>query len=43
MGLPFHHRDPFDRLILAQALVEGIPVLTRDHAFAAYSVDVLWD
>lgn len=43
VGLPFHHRDPFDRLILAQALVEGVPVLTRDRAFAAYGVAVLWD
>ena len=43
VGLPFHHRDPFDRLILAQALVEGVPVLSRDRAFAAYGAEVVWD
>lgn len=43
VGLPFHHRDPFDRLVIAQALVEGVPVLTRDRAFGAYPVDTVWD
>lgn len=43
VDLPFHHRDPFDRLILAQALAETVPVLTRDRAFEAYPVDVIWD
>ncbi len=43
IDLPFHHRDPFDRLLIAQALVEGLPILTRDAAFAAYPVDVVWD
>jgi PIN domain nuclease of toxin-antitoxin system len=41
--LPFHHRDPFDRLIIAQAMAEGLPVVSRDAAFAPCSVDVLWD
>ena len=41
--LPHHHRDPFDRLIVAQALVEGVPVLTRDAAFPAYGAEVIWD
>lgn len=36
------HRDPFDRLLAAQALSEGIPVVTRDPAFAAYGVASLW-
>ena len=40
--LPFAHKDPFDRLIIAQARAEGVPVITRDRAFAAYEVDVLW-
>ncbi len=40
--LPFHHRDPFDRLILAQAMVEDVPVLTRDSAFSSYAAQVLW-
>ncbi len=34
--LPLHHRDPFDRLIIAQALTEGLTVVTNDRAFAAY-------
>ena len=41
--LPFHHRDPFDRLISAQAAAEGMPVITHDAAFARYDVEVLWD
>jgi PIN domain nuclease of toxin-antitoxin system len=40
--LPFHHRDPFDRLIVAQALVEGIPVAGADAAFDAYGVTRIW-
>jgi PIN domain nuclease of toxin-antitoxin system len=34
--LPFHHRDPFDRLLIAQAMVEAIPMLSVDTAFDAY-------
>jgi PIN domain nuclease of toxin-antitoxin system len=41
-GLELHHRDPFDRLLVAQALVERIPVVTRDEHFAQYGVDVRW-
>jgi PIN domain nuclease of toxin-antitoxin system len=37
--LPSHHRDPFDRMIIAQALVEGVPVLTADRAFRRYAID----
>jgi PIN domain nuclease of toxin-antitoxin system len=40
--LPFHHRDPFDRLIIAQAMVEQMPVLSGDAAFAAYPVTCIW-
>ncbi len=40
--LPLHHKDPFDRLIIAQAMVEGIPVVSADGAFDAYSVTRLW-
>lgn len=36
------HRDPFDRLLVAQALTERIPIVTRDPAVAAYGVPVLW-
>ncbi len=41
-GLPLHHRDPFDRLLIAQAQVEEAQVVTRDRAFGAYDVEVLW-
>lgn len=41
-GLPFHHRDPFDRLLAAQALVEGLPILSPDRAFDAYHIKRLW-
>ena len=40
--LPFHHHDPFDRLLIAQALAERIPVVTRDRVFKKYGVDVIW-
>ncbi len=37
-GLVFHHRDPFDRLLIAQALAENLPVITADPIFDAYGV-----
>jgi PIN domain nuclease of toxin-antitoxin system len=40
--LPLHHRDPFDRLIIAQAMVEQMPVVSADPAFDAYPVERLW-
>jgi PIN domain nuclease of toxin-antitoxin system len=40
--LPPHHRDPFDRLLVAQAMAEGIPVVSSDPRFRAYDVEVLW-
>jgi PIN domain nuclease of toxin-antitoxin system len=40
--LPMHHRDPFDRLLAAQALVEGIPLVSGDPSFGPYGVGVLW-
>ena len=40
--LPFHHRDPFDRLMIAQALSENLVLLSRDRAFSAYGVELLW-
>ncbi len=40
--LPFHHRDPFDRLIIAQAIVEQVPVVSSDAAFDAYPVQRMW-
>ena len=40
--LPLHHRDPFDRLLIAQAIVEQIPIVSVDPAFDAYPVQRLW-
>jgi PIN domain nuclease of toxin-antitoxin system len=40
--LPLHHQDPFDRLIIAQAITEEMTVLTADRAFRKYPVDVVW-
>jgi PIN domain nuclease of toxin-antitoxin system len=40
--LPLHHRDPFDRLIIAQATVEQIPIVGIDKVFDSYSVQRLW-
>ncbi len=40
--LPLHHKDPFDRLVVATALVEGLTVVSKDPAFDAYSVQRLW-
>ncbi len=40
--LPFHHRDPFDRLLVAQAMVEQIPILSADEKLSAYPVQRWW-
>ncbi len=40
--LPDHHTDPFDRMLIAQARVEGLTLVTHDRAFARYRVPVLW-
>jgi len=40
--LPFHHRDPFDRLLIAQAMVEKLPILSVDSIFDAYPIQKLW-
>jgi PIN domain nuclease of toxin-antitoxin system len=40
--LPFHHRDPFDRLLIAQALAEDLTIISCDAEFSAYGVKVWW-
>ena len=40
--LPLHHRDPFDRLLIAQSLTENIPVVTSDMIFDTYGVNRIW-
>ncbi|MEI6126833.1 MAG: type II toxin-antitoxin system VapC family toxin [Pseudomonadota bacterium] len=42
ISLPFHHRDPFDRLIIAQALTEDISLISSDTAFHKYDVKLIW-
>jgi PIN domain nuclease of toxin-antitoxin system len=41
-SLPPHHKDPFDRLLIAQAIIEGIPILGVDAVFDAYPVQRIW-
>lgn len=40
--LPGHHRDPFDRILVAQAQLEEMPVITNDSVFEKYDVDLVW-
>lgn len=40
--LPPHHRDPFDRILVAQSLVEGLPIVTADPLIALYGVPTVW-
>ncbi len=40
--LPHHHRDPFDRLLIAQSPTETMPLISADHAFDAYSLSLIW-
>lgn len=40
--LPFHHRDPFDRMIIAQALSEDFTIVGKDEIFDQYSVKRMW-
>jgi PIN domain nuclease of toxin-antitoxin system len=40
--LPYHHKDPFDRLIISQAMIEGIPIMTVDRQFESYDVKLIW-
>ncbi|MEZ4863342.1 MAG: type II toxin-antitoxin system VapC family toxin [Caldilineaceae bacterium] len=41
-SLPYYHKDPFDRLMIAQAIQEGMVLISRDPAFKAYSVQLAW-
>jgi len=42
VGLPNHHRDPFDRILIAQALAEGMTLVSGDGMFRSYPVAILW-
>jgi PIN domain nuclease of toxin-antitoxin system len=41
--LPFHHRDPFDRLIIAQSQIEKLPIISTDTIFDSYDVKREWE
>ena len=40
-SLPFHHRDPFDRIIIAQSMAENLPIITSDSIFSQYSIALI--
>ena len=42
VAMPFHHRDPFDRLMAAQCQVEALPIVSNDSVFDAYSIRRVW-
>lgn len=41
-ALPVHHSDPFDRLLIAQAITESLPILTADEKFGIYQIRTIW-
>jgi PIN domain nuclease of toxin-antitoxin system len=41
-SLPHHHRDPFDRMLIAQAIAEGLTLVTHDPRFEPYAIHVMW-
>jgi PIN domain nuclease of toxin-antitoxin system len=41
-SLPFHHKDPFDRLMIAQSFAANVPLISKDSAFGAYGVKTIW-
>ena len=43
LSLDFYHRDPFDRIIIAQGLVEKMTIVSKDENFAKYQVQLIWD
>lgn len=42
VNMPFHHRDPFDRLLVAQSAVEGVPILSADADLDPYGITRIW-
>jgi PIN domain nuclease of toxin-antitoxin system len=42
LAMPLHHRDPFDRILLAQAITEKMAIVSRDENFYLYEVQVIW-
>ena len=42
INLPFHHRDPFDRMLIAQAMIEDLQILSRERRLSAYDIVRIW-
>ena len=42
VGLPFYHRDPFDRLMIAQAITEDLPIVSPDSQLSQYAIKLIW-
>ena len=42
LGLPFHHRDPFDRIIIAQSIKENLTIVTKDDSIKRYKIKIFW-
>ena len=42
-GLPYHHQDPFDRIIIAQAILENLKIVSKDGQFENYHVSLIWE
>jgi PIN domain nuclease of toxin-antitoxin system len=42
LGLEFLHRDPFDRMIIAQSICENLIIVTKDSVFTGYKIKILW-
>jgi PIN domain nuclease of toxin-antitoxin system len=43
LKLDFHHKDPFDRIIISQGIIEKLPIVTKDENFIKYKVKIIWD
>lgn len=43
LSLDFHHRDPFDRIIISQGITEKIVIVTKDENFVKYNVEIIWN
>lgn len=41
-NLPYHHRDPFDRMLVSQAQLENLPIITSDSLIAQYNIQTIW-
>jgi len=42
LDLPYHHKDPFDRMIISQAIIEKLTIISKDNNFILYDIDCLW-